>query len=175
MNAGAPESVVGAIVFTDLVGFTEYNDAVGDDAAYRVLDTQTALIRSVLERWPGARVVKELGDGVMIWFDTAADALEGAAALMQAIEDARRNDSFPLAVRIGAHYGPALTRGADVVGQSVNIAARVSALAGPGELLVSDHVVTPSVSDLALEPVGPVTVKGVKEPVWLHRVARVEA
>ncbi len=167
------EPRIGSILFTDLVGFTEYTDAVGDVAALDVLDQTSEMADKVLAEHHGSRVVKELGDGMMIWFDTATDGLEGATELLAAIDEARSTDGFPLAVRMGLHHGSAIPRGDDLIGQAVNIAARVSALAGPGELLVSDDVVTEcgdSAPLAALQPLGPVTVKGVQEPIWLRRL-----
>jgi adenylate cyclase len=166
--------IAGCVLFTDLVGFTEYNDVVGDQAAVEVLDQQSALGQAVVSSRPGARVVKELGDGLMFWFPNAADGLTGAAELVRSVDAARRL-GFPLAVRMGLHYGECVPRGDDLVGQTVNIAARVSALAGPGELLVSESVLDACGVDLdaalVLEPVGPVSVKGVSDPIWLQRLA----
>ena len=175
MNA-APDTAVdtatGCVLFTDLVGFTEFNDAVGDARAYEVLDLQASLAADVVTAVPGARVVKELGDGLMIWFDSADAGLRGATDLLQRVEAARTAGDLPLGVRMGMHHGEALPRGDDLVGQTINIGARVAALAGPGELLVSEEVVS-NCDDLAhagLRPVGPVFVKGVQDAVWLHRV-----
>ena len=161
---------VGAALFTDLVGFTAYTDAVGDSGAVRLLDRQTEIVDPVLAVTEG-RLVKELGDGLMIWFDTAEAGLTGAVQLMAAIEAARRDGSFSLAVRMGLHHGEAIERGDDLVGQTINIAARVAALAGPGELLVSEDVLRAceTSAGLSLSPIGPVSVKGVAEPVWLQR------
>lgn len=74
---------------------------------------------------------------------------------LAAFERARRVDGFALAVRMGLHRGEAIGRGDDFVGQTVNVASRVAALAGPGE---------------ATEAIGPATIRGVSEPIWLHRV-----
>lgn len=162
----------GAVLFTDLVGFTEYTDAVGDARALQVLDRQTDMARSALENRERARIVKELGDGLMIWCTTAADGLRAAGDLLDDIEGARRAGTFPLAVRMGLHYGPVLERGDDIVGQTVNVASRLSDIAGPGELVVSEQVVA-TLDDIAaasLRAVGPVTVKGVRAPIWVHRL-----
>lgn len=170
----AVDVLTGCVLFTDLVGFTEYNDAAGDAAAVAVLDQQSALAQAIVDARPGARVVKELGDGLMLWFPTPVDGLTGAAAFARAATDARL-DGFPLAVRMGLHHGDCVPRGDDIVGQTVNIAARVSALAGPGELLVSESVLNacgPEIdSSLVLNPVGPVAVRGVADPIWLQRLA----
>lgn len=167
-------ATIGAILFTDLVGFTEYTGAVGDAAALSVLDSQTAIVDAVLIGCRDARVVKEIGDGLMIWFGSAADALARACALLIDVETVRLAGEFPLAMRLGLHHGTVLERGDDLIGQTVNIAARVCALAGPGELLVSERLMDEVYPDPICEtaqPIGPARVKGVDEPVWLHRVS----
>ncbi len=164
---------IGSILFTDLVGFTDYTDAVGDVEALKVLEHQTRMVDTVLSDHGAGRVVKELGDGLMIWFGSAVDGLSSSVALMEVIESARSGRDFPLAVRMGLHFGEALARGDDLVGRTINIAARVSDLAGPGELLVTEDVVAALAGqnqDVDLQPIGPVVVKGVQEPVWLRRL-----
>lgn len=164
----------GSVLFTDLVGFTEYTGVCGDAAAVEVLDQQAAIVGDVICTLPDARIVKELGDGLMLWFGSAVDAVASAEQILDAVS-ARRSTGFPLAVRMGVHCGEVIERGDDYVGQTVNIAARVSDLAGPGELLASDTVVR-SVDDPELQrrfrPVGPTRVKGLASPIWLHRLSR---
>jgi adenylate cyclase len=164
-------TVVGSIVFSDLVGFTEYNGAVGDAAALALLDAQSRLVDDVLRACSEARLVKEIGDGLMLWFRSPADAVRCSLAILAAVERARADDEFPLAVRMGGHHGPAIARGDDLVGQTVNIAARISDLAGPGELLVSDELIgaCPELS-ARTQPLGAAQVKGVDQPIWLHRL-----
>ncbi len=172
MNTTSTSTCTGAVLFTDLVGFTEFNEAAGDAGAVQVLDAQTEFARAALGGRADARVVKELGDGLMMWFGEADTAITSALDLMAAIARARNAGSFPLAIRMGLHHGEAIERGHDVVGQTVNIAARISDLAGPGELLVSDAALRQcDTSGLTCAAIGPVHVKGVSEPVWLQRVA----
>jgi class 3 adenylate cyclase len=166
--------VLGSVLFTDLVGFTEYNDCCGDEAALDVLERQRRLVDAVLTADPEARVVKEIGDGLMIWFAGSVDAVRLARDLRDTIVMAKADDDFPLAVRMGLHHGEALVRGDDLVGSTVNIAARVCDLAGPGVLLASEAVVSAlegCANGRAMAAVGPARVKGVSEPIWLHRVA----
>ena len=173
MEPEGAQTQTGAVLFTDLVGFTQYTDSEGDVAAMRVLDLQTELVQSVLADQLDSRVVKELGDGLMLWFGDASTAVQCSIDLRSATDDARRDGSFPLAVRMGMHYGDMMARGDDLIGQTVNVAARISALAGPGELLLSESVLAAcaDASELpAVVAMGPAPVKGVKQPVWLHRV-----
>jgi adenylate cyclase len=169
-------TVVGAILFTDLVGFTDFNDGRGDAAALDVLDRQRSLVDDAIRATADSRVVKELGDGLMVWFGSAVEGVLVACDLMTAIDAARAVDAFPLAVRMGLHHGEALVRGDDLVGSTVNIAARVCDLAGPGELLVSADAIDAgevrAISAVAdcFRPIGPAHVKGVSHPIWLHRL-----
>lgn len=160
----------GAVLFTDLVGFTEFNEAVGDALAVEILDRQHELVAPSVDAVPGARVVKELGDGLMVWFPTAAGGLSGAGSMLMAFGRAHELGQFPLRVRMGLHHGEVAVRGDDLVGRTVNVAARISALAGPGELLVSDAVAG-SCPSAALAPIGPTRLRGVPEPIWLHRAS----
>lgn len=162
---------IDTILFTDLVGFTEFTDTEGDAAALDVLDRQSRIIYRSLADNDG-RVVKELGDGLMLWFPDAGSAVEVAAGIRNDIEAERAAWRFPLALRMGMHSGDLIARGSDFIGQTVNVASRISDLAGPGELLVSEQVVGAlgaSAHVLRFSPVGPTRVKGVASPIWLHR------
>lgn len=168
------ETRTGAVLFTDLVGFTEYTEGEGDVAALGVLEHQTSLMTGVVEHRADARIVKELGDGLMVWFPDPFDGLDGALAMLLAVDAARRADDFPVAIRMGLHVGEVLPRGNDLVGATVNVAARIAALAGPCELLASEvavHACGERLPPARLDPVGPAPVKGVSEPVWLVRIS----
>jgi adenylate cyclase len=160
-----------AIAFTDLVGFTAYTDAHGDRAAVEVLDRQSNIVVAGLAG--RGRIVKELGDGLMLWFESGSRGVEAACDILAGVAGARDATDFPLAVRMGMHLGAVVERGDDFVGQTVNIAARVADLAGPGELLVTEQVVRSLDADerlAAFRAVGPTRVKGVGSPIWLHRL-----
>ena len=170
MNAGAPEvqTTTGTIVFTDIVGFTAFTEEEGDRQALAVLAAQESTVAELLP--PGARVVKELGDGLMLWFPDAASAITTGVMLQTRLDDA---DHFPLWVRIGVHAGTQTKRRDDLVGHDVNVAARIVDLAGPREVLVSDvtrSLAEPSLEGVTFAEIGPVFVKGLSDPVWIHRV-----
>ena len=140
-----------------------------------MLDQQSTIARDVLADRRG-RLVKEIGDGLMFWFQHPDDALRAAISVLGAVETAREHRGFPLGIRMGMHCGEVTARGDDFVGQTVNIASRVSDLAGPGELVASEAVVG-SVGSVygRFEPVGPARVRGVAAPIWLHRLVPVHS
>lgn len=126
------------VVFTDLVGFSDWTLEAGDTAAANLLRSVDAVVTPVIEEHHG-RVVKRLGDGMMITFLEPADAVTGTLAAQAAfagLETEQRNASM----RAGAHHGCPRRVGRDYVGADVNIAARVAQAAKGGELLISDSV-----------------------------------
>jgi len=167
-------SVDGAVVFTDLVGFTEFTDALGDQAALDLLERQIEIVREELRAAGDGRVVKELGDGLMLWFSSAAAAVVAARSIRDRL-CLERMQGFPLAVRVGVHSGPAMQRGDDVIGHTVNVASRIADTAGPDEVLVSEETLRALASErITSHPIGAVYVKGVAEPVWLSRLPNAE-
>jgi adenylate cyclase len=169
--ATALETVTGTVLFTDIVGFTAFTEEAGDEQALGVLSAQEALVSELLPA--GARVVKELGDGMMLWFPEPADAVSTAVLLQARLDGDEMADGFPLWLRMGAHFGTQSRRRDDLIGHDVNVAARIVDLAGPREVLVSEA--TRQAAEASLEGVefvamGPVFVKGLSDPVWIHRV-----
>jgi adenylate cyclase len=169
----AVSTVRGAIVFTDLAGFTEFTAIRGDEAALELLSVQDRLVSDLIEG--RGRVVKELGDGLMLWFDDTCHAVEVALALQERFEESSAKDNLPLWVRIGVHYGQAAQRGSDLVGHDVNVAARVADLAAPGEVLISEAAaerVAARMEGVWCEEMGPTVMKGLPEPVGIYRAVR---
>lgn len=161
------EKAHGAFVFTDLAGFTAYTSTEGDAAALALVERFEQEVRSTLR--PGARVVKQLGDGLFLWFADVPSALESIAALMSRCRVATEH-GIPLWVRTGVHTGAALRRGDDLLGHDVNVASRITGLAGAGETLVSAAARNAADASTAFEPVGPSFLKGIQEPVRLFRL-----
>ena len=163
----------GAVVFTDIVEFTRYNAERGDDAAVALLEQQSAQVRALLPDC--ARVVKELGDGLMLWIPDATAALETCLAMQEQVgaRDAP-DDPDAVAIRVGAHWGSPRRRGDDFVGNVVNLAARIVDLAAAGEVLVSEALLSAAGDTAPLhaqaDELGPVFVKGVPDPVPLYRL-----
>ncbi|HSO95514.1 MAG TPA: adenylate/guanylate cyclase domain-containing protein [Acidimicrobiia bacterium] len=170
-----PDAVAGVVAFTDLVGYTQYTALRGDAEALALLNAQERIVREVL---PGdARVVKELGDGLLLYFAAAASAIGTGLVLQQRFEQAAEDGALALWVRIGMHWGRPSRRGDDLVGHDVNVAARIVDVAAPGELLCSHATVAaarPAVEAIDFVELGPVVMKGIPEPIELYRAERVD-
>ena len=125
--------LLATVLFTDIVGSTERLAAVGDRAWQSVLDRHNTLVRRELAQWRGHEV-NTTGDGFLAWFDRPAQGIRCALALRQTL------DAVGITIRAGLHTGECQMSGEDLRGIAVHIAARVSALAGSGEVLVSRTV-----------------------------------
>jgi adenylate cyclase len=160
-----------ALAFTDIAGFTAFTAANGDAAALALLERQEELVAAALP--DGGRIVKSLGDGLMLWFPQAAPALRTGLELRDTFE--RTADAeMPLWVRMGMHWGAPTERGGDFFGHDVNLASRITELAGPGELLISENLcaaLNGSATGIRLEELGPVVMRGIPRPVALFRAS----
>jgi class 3 adenylate cyclase len=127
------ERVLTTIVFTDIVGSTHRAAELGDLRWHDLLDNHDRIVRHELERFRG-REVNTAGDGFVATFTTPSVAIDCADAIVDAVRP------LGIDVRAGIHAGEVEVRGSDIAGMAVHIAARVSALAGPSEVLVSSTV-----------------------------------
>jgi adenylate cyclase len=98
---------------------------------------------------------------------------QGVVAALEMVERTPQAGLPP--AHVGLHAGPVVFQDGDYFGRTVNLAARIAAHAGPGQVLVSDQVVAECPDGpVAFEPIGRVPLKGVTDPVPLHRATRVE-
>jgi len=127
-----------AILFTDLVGFSSWALQAGDEAALELLRlVGTAAEPAVAQN--GGRVVKRLGDGLMAVFPAAGGAVAAGCSMQERLADVEVQGHRPQ-LRAGVHVGRPRKLGGDYFGVDVNVAARVAAAAGPGEVLISSAV-----------------------------------
>lgn len=161
------------VLFTDVVGSSAQRAQLGDDRADHLREEHDRLLHAAVASCRGT-VVKGLGDGVMATFAAAADAVAAAIAIQQAIEAHRRRTGpeAALSVRVGISVGDVSTDGGDVHGSAVVEAARLCAAAGGGEILIAELVrlLARGRGEAAFEPVGPVDLRGLPEPVLCSRV-----
>ncbi len=160
-----PGARVPAIAFVDVSGFTALTEEAGDRAA----SDSTTVFEEVVTRAAaahGGRVVKLLGDGALLHFVDATVAIDAILV----VRDALRPRG--LQSHAGIDCGPIVERDGDVFGRTVNRAARLAALARPGEIVVSEAValVSPRARP-ALEAMGPQELKGIDLPLAAYRLA----
>ncbi len=161
----ADDRVLATVLFTDIVDSTRRAAEMGDRDWHALLDAHDAVVRSQLTRFRG-REVNTSGDGFLAMFDGPQRAIRCAMAIRDAVR------SLGIEVRAGLHTGECEVRGDDIGGIAVHIGARVSALAGPNEVLVSstlrDLVIG---SGLEFEERGAHQLKGVPGEWRLFAVA----
>jgi adenylate cyclase len=152
-----------AIAFADLAGYTRMTEELGDEHAVGVVERFVAEVEHTLP--DDARIIKTIGDEVMVVSSDPAALVDWAVGFQEL------HDTRPLP-RIGMHYGEVLYRDGDYYGREVNQAARVSARAGGGEVLVTRPVVAAAGPHLEFEHIGEVRLKGFTDPTELF-LARV--
>lgn len=168
-----PEWVVRTVLFIDLVESVRLMESDESDAVRRWRQIVATVQRDILPAHTG-RMVKSMGDGLMLEFPSVQPALRAAFAIQHAC--AAANAGIPpdrhMLLRMGAHVGQLIADEHDIYGRGVNLAARLTTLAGPGEVVVSADVrdqLIP-VLDADIEDLGACYVKHVNEPVRAYRV-----
>ena len=156
-----------AVAFIDLSGYTTLTEARGDEVAAEAAARLQELAEDAVRRG-GGRIVKLLGDGVILRFEDSATALRVTLDLVDRIGRAGLPPGHA-----GVAAGRMVVRDGDVFGRVVNLAARVAGEAGPGEVVVEEGVVVALPhGTAAFEPVGRVSLKGFTEPVAIWKAHR---
>ncbi|MEV0671428.1 adenylate/guanylate cyclase domain-containing protein [Mycobacterium sp. NPDC050441] len=162
------------IVFSDIEGSTEYNAAMGDRAWVKLLEKHNKLVQARVDKH-GGHVVKTQGDGFMIAFADAENAVRFATDVQSALaENSQRWQA--IRVRIGVHMGTSVRRGDDLFGLDVAMAARVASQADGGEILVSEPVgdAVRHLDDIVLGAAREVELKGLPGTHRLYPVLSAE-
>jgi class 3 adenylate cyclase len=155
-------------VFADLAGYTALTERLGDEAAAN-LAREFRRTMCAASREHGAHQIKSMGDGVMI---LAKDPTAAVALAARAVEEVgKRADLLP--VRVGVHTGPAVRRGCDWYGSSVNLAARLAREAQPNEALISATTRARARGDVGQRLTMPrdLALRGMDHPVATWRLA----
>ena len=168
-----------ALLFSDIRGFSTYTAKRGDQAAYQLSRSHEDILRERIDEY--GILVKSLGDGVMAAFETTDDALRAAVAIQKAIRERNRHaPEEPIDVGIGVASGRPVMTDIDFIGNAVNLAQRLSALAKGGQILATRRAsrLAHLPDELASIPLGTRVLKGigqeeVEEIVWIREVARV--
>ncbi|MGH2792768.1 MAG: adenylate/guanylate cyclase domain-containing protein [Actinomycetota bacterium] len=160
------------LVFIDVVGFTAYTAANGDEAAVELVKRLETLVSSICTLHDG-EVVKHLGDGFLLAFGSAADAVRAGIALRDAARKKRSADPSFQPVRIAVHAGRPSVVQEDLIGHDVNLTARMLEHCEPGEVLVTadaKQLAEKEDDDLRFDEERTVEARGVPEPIVTYRV-----
>ena len=150
------------VIFVDLAGFTALTADHGDDAAVHVAGHFVAITDACLRS--GDRLVKTLGDAVLLACDTPEQAVSLVARILTSCAD---QPDIP-DLRVGMHHGPVFRSAHDIFGDTVNVAARVAARAEAGQILATETVARQTA--VAHHTIATVTLRGTTDPVTLHEL-----
>lgn len=159
------------ILFADVSGYSRMMRADEERTLVDLRAHLAELVAPVIERF-GGRIVKTVGDGVMVEFGSAVEAVRSAVELQRGM--AARNDGVPVerrqTFRIGLHLGDVIASDDDVFGDTVNVAARLQGVAEPGSIVLSAAVYEPVRDKLALpfRDLGNRSVKNIDRPVRVY-------
>lgn len=134
----APSANQCAIMFADIAGSTRLYNQLGDDTAEFLISTRLAIMSSITSNNNG-RVIKKIGDEIMCRFPSAEDA--ALAATEMHIKKVSSDNSEPLTIRIGLHFGNTIEKDNDIFGDAVNIAARMAAIAKENQIISTEGFV----------------------------------
>jgi adenylate cyclase len=159
-------------LFADIAGYSLLTELYGDEAAadlaMRFVDAAATVACD-----HGAEVVKGLGDAVMVH---AGDAARAVRLALELLREVGQDDAMP-PLHAGLHTGPAVGRGGDWWGASVNIAARVAAAAGPGQILLTEatRLAAGEPDSIHIEALGQLRLKNITAPVQVYAASAAEA
>jgi adenylate cyclase len=169
---GFEQRKLAAIMFTDMVGYSALAQR-DEGLAVKLLEEHRALLRPAFPKHQGQEI-KTIGDAFLVEFASAVAAVNCAVEIQEAL--ARRNLGAPadrqLQVRIGIHLGDVLRRGDDIVGDGVNIAARVEPLADSGGIAITQQVFDQVYNKIpeAFASIGKIELKNIQRPVEVYRI-----
>ena len=161
-----PKRKLAAIVFTDIVGFTELS-AKNEPAALELLEKQRSLLKPIVSDNNG-EWLKEIGDGLLLSFETTIDAVQCSIAIQNASKDVEG-----LSLRIGVHQGEVVFQGEDIVGDDVNITSRIEPYAAAGGIAISGRVNASLERNPEFDTVfiGSPSLKGVSQEVKIYSIS----
>jgi adenylate cyclase len=155
-----------AVAFADLVGFTELGETIPSEELGSVAGRLSRLAEAVVE--PPAKIVKEIGDAVMLVSPEPADLVE---ATLRIVEASDGEEGLP-AIRAGVAYGPAVNRWGDWYGSTVNVASRLAERARPASVLTTEAVRDATADGYEWSFAGEKRLKGLSTPLRTYRARR---
>lgn len=174
MAEGRVQRRLAAILAADVVGYSRLMEADEEGTRARLRSLHSELIDPRIAA-DGGRIVKTMGDGILVEFASVVDAVRNALAIQGAMR--RRNADVPeearIEFRVGVNLGDVIIEGDDIHGDGVNVAARLEGLCKPGEVYVSGVVHDQAAGKLeaSFEDLGEQTVKNISKPVRVYRTS----
>jgi adenylate cyclase len=163
-----------AILAADVVGYSRMIGLDETGTLARLRRIRHEIVNPVLAEH-GGRIFKLMGDGLLAEFPSAVQALRAAIAIQERMRsrNEQSSDGEPIEVRIGVHQGDVVVEGRDLLGDGVNVAARLEALATPGGICVSARVQEDAVGRITINAndLGEQTLKNIARPVRAYRVS----
>ena len=161
------------VVFTDITGSTRLFESLGNTKATQAITRLTKWIADICEAHQG-RVVKYLGDGVLMTFAQSRDAIETVVVLQGQHQKRIRGwpEPFHMRLQVGLARGEVVEQDGDCYGDAVNVASRLCDLAGPDQILASEAVMAQLPADTLVRSrrLGAMTIRGRAEPCVVHRI-----
>jgi adenylate cyclase len=168
------ERRLGAIMFTDMVGYSSISER-DENAALRLLEDHRSLLAGIFPRY-GGQVIKTMGDGFLVELASAVQAVNCALEAQRQVRkfNEGKEEDRRFVIRIGIHVGDIVHASGDVLGDTVNTAARVESIAEPGGICVTRQVVDQVRGKVGVQLVslGPRKLKNISAPVEIYRVLR---
>jgi len=174
VNATPVKRKLAAILATDAVGYSRMM-AADEEGTMKVLSAHRSVIDGIIEFHEG-RIINTAGDSVLAEFVSPTQAVRCAVEIQDALKT--RNDSLPEAkrmlFRIGVNLGDVMVKGDDLLGDGVNVAARLEGIADPGGICVSSSVYDQIAGklDLGFVNIGAQNLKNIQRPIQVYRVER---
>jgi class 3 adenylate cyclase/YHS domain-containing protein len=168
-RSSKPDPSPATFVFADIAGFTALTEAHGDEQAARLVADFCDAVRAELPSFGGTQV-KTIGDALMLRIE---DPSRAVLLGLRIAHDVLAGHGVPT-VRVGMHHGPAIERDGDYIGATVNLAARVSAAATGGEVLLTAETaaLAPEIDGVLYESRGRQLLRNVRDPVELVAAVR---
>lgn len=174
MNQASAQRRLAAILVADVVGYSRLTEADETGTLAALRERRKGIVEPLV-REHGGRIVKFMGDGVLVEFASAVNALRCALGLQKRMAEFNENLADPkrIVLRIGVNLGEVVGEGSDIFGDGVNIAARLEGLSEPGGICISGkvHDEIRGKLDFTAADLGDVTLKNISRPVRAYSVA----
>ena len=175
MSSSQIERKLAAIMFTDIVGFTKIMGE-SEDTAFSILKNQDNIVNPLITEFNG-NLLKKMGDGLLIEFSSAVNAVECALKIQSKIKDYNASDNDEFHIRIGVHLGDVVTLGDDILGDGVNIASRIEPLANPDGICITEAVQKSIQSKLKVDArqINEVDLKHIVDKYTIYKIPNEES